>query len=58
MVPVAEPVRGGSLDALRLLINVRSDDDYALIVSWSLAGLRERYTQSHRRAWRGQDNVR
>ena len=42
MLPLPEPVRGGSLDALRSLINVRGDADYALLASWPLAALRER----------------
>jgi hypothetical protein len=36
------PARGGSVDELRNLINVASDDDFTLVVAWLLAALRER----------------
>lgn len=40
MLPLPEPVRGGSVDALRPFLNVARDDDFILIVSWMLAALR------------------
>ena len=42
MFALPAPVSGGSLDALRSLLNVRSNADYVLIVSWLLAAMRER----------------
>ena len=44
MLPLPEPVRGGSIDELRPFINVRSDsdNDFALVVAWLLAALRPR----------------
>lgn len=35
-----EPVRGGSIDALRSFLNVRSEGDFVLAVAWVLAALR------------------
>ena len=34
------PTRGGSLEQLRELVNLSSDDDYRLLVGWLLAALR------------------
>ncbi len=42
MLPLPEPARGGSLAALRGLLNVRSDADFILSVSWLLAAFRPR----------------
>ena len=42
MRPLPEPVRGGSIDALRPFLNVRSDADFVLAVTWLLAALRHR----------------
>jgi hypothetical protein len=40
MLPLPEPVRGGTLAALRPFVNVGSDDDWRLLVSWLLCALR------------------
>ena len=40
MEPLPEPVHGGSIHELRPFVNVGSDDDFVLIVSWALAALR------------------
>ena len=40
MLPLPVPVAGGSLDALRALLNVGSDADFILATAWSLAALR------------------
>ena len=40
MCPLPEPVRGGSVDMLRDLVNVRNDADFILLVAWILAALR------------------
>jgi hypothetical protein len=40
MLPLPEPTRGGSLDSLRALLNVDSDDDFRLAVAWLLAAFR------------------
>ena len=42
MLPLPEPKRGGTVEALRLFLNVRSDGDFVLAVAWLLAALRER----------------
>jgi 5S rRNA maturation endonuclease (ribonuclease M5) len=42
MLALPVPAPGGSIDALRNVINVRTDDDYTLIVAWLLAALRGR----------------
>jgi hypothetical protein len=42
MRPLPIPERGGSIDKLRSFLNVRSDADFVLAVSWLLAGLRSR----------------
>ncbi len=34
------PTRGGSIEDLRRFVNVRSDDDWTLVVAWLLAALR------------------
>jgi hypothetical protein len=36
------PAAGGSVDMLRPIINVKSDEDFALAVAWLLAALRDR----------------
>ncbi|MEJ1157372.1 hypothetical protein [Prosthecomicrobium sp. N25] len=36
------PVQGGSIESLRQYLNVRSDADFVLVVSWTLAALRGR----------------
>jgi hypothetical protein len=36
------PVRGGSIQTLRSFLNVRSDEDFVLVVAWMLACLRDR----------------
>ncbi|MGO8924949.1 MAG: CHC2 zinc finger domain-containing protein [Xanthobacteraceae bacterium] len=45
MLPLPEPVRGGSIKALRQLINLRDGDDgekqFVLIVAWLLGALRD-----------------
>lgn len=38
--PLPEPVVGGSIDALRPLLNLAGEDDFRLIVAWLLAALR------------------
>nr|QIO37294.1 hypothetical protein HAP40_19310 [Bradyrhizobium sp. 1(2017)] len=40
MQPLPVPVTGGSVDALRPFLNVNSDKDFVLVVSWALACLR------------------
>ncbi len=35
-----DPVRGGSIDDLRLFVNVATDKDFILVVAWLLAALR------------------
>jgi len=42
MLPLPEPKRGGTVEALRPFLNVRSDGDFVLAVAWLLAALRER----------------
>jgi len=42
MQPLAYPVAGGSIAALRSFLNVRSDTDFVLVVAWALAVLRNR----------------
>ena len=39
---MAIPVRGGSVQALRSFLNVRSDSDFVLVIAWALACLRNR----------------
>ncbi len=42
MLPLPAPARGGSIEALRAFLNVRSDADFVLVVAWLLAALRHR----------------
>jgi len=42
MLPLPIPQQGGSIDALRSFLNVRTDEDFVLVVSWILACLRDR----------------
>lgn len=42
MLPLPEPARGGSLDILRKLVNVGSDQDFYLAIAWLLATYRPR----------------
>ncbi len=40
MLPLPEPVRGGTIEGLRAFINVSEDDAWRLVVGWLLAALR------------------
>jgi hypothetical protein len=42
MIALPTPVRGGGVDMLRPFLNIRSDDDFRLVVAWALAALRHR----------------
>ena len=42
MKPLPMPVKGGSVEALRSFLNVKSDADFVLVVAWALACLRDR----------------
>jgi len=42
MKPLPMPVPGGSLEALRPFLNLKSDTDFVLVVAWLLACLRNR----------------
>ena len=42
MRPLPLPVAGGSITALRNFLNVHTDQDFVLVVSWALACLRDR----------------
>ena len=42
MQPLAMPVPGGSVEALRSFLNVQADADFVLVVAWALACLRDR----------------
>jgi hypothetical protein len=42
MQPLAMPIKGGSIKTLRSFLNVQSDADFVLVVSWALAVLRNR----------------
>lgn len=42
MRPLRTPESGGSVEELRSFLNVRSQDDFVLVVAWLLAGLRGR----------------
>jgi hypothetical protein len=39
MRPLPEPMSGGSIKGLRSFLNVKSEDDFVLVVSWLLAGM-------------------
>lgn len=40
MLPLSEPIAGGTVEALRRFLNLSSDDDFVLVVAWLLAALR------------------
>jgi hypothetical protein len=42
MKALPAPIAGGSVEALRSFLNVRSDADFVLVVAWTLACLRNR----------------
>lgn len=42
MKPLPVPLRGGSIETLRSFLNVQTDADFVLVVSWMLACLRDR----------------
>ena len=42
MQPLPVPATGGSIEALRPFLNVKSDNDFVLVVAWALAVLRNR----------------
>ena len=42
MRPLPEPEAGGIIEELRRFLNVRSDNDFMLVVAWLVAALRER----------------
>jgi hypothetical protein len=42
MQPLAVPIKGGSVEALRAFLNVQSDQDFVLAVAWALAVLRNK----------------
>src|SRR6516162_4972095 len=42
MQPLPMPLRGGSIEVLRLFLNVKTDDEFVLVVAWVLACLRNR----------------
>ena len=42
MQPLPVPVTGGSIEALRPFLNVKSDNDFVVVVAWALACLRNR----------------
>jgi energy-coupling factor transporter ATP-binding protein EcfA2 len=39
MLPLPEPQSGGTIDELRSFLNLRNDNDWALVVSWLLAAM-------------------
>ena len=41
MRPLAEPIAGEGIDALRTFANVATDEDFYLVVAWLLAALRD-----------------
>jgi hypothetical protein len=41
MVPLPMPTRGGTTDMLRPFVNIRDDDDFALVAAWLRAALRD-----------------
>lgn len=42
MLPLPEPVPGGSLQELRDLLNLSSDNDFVLVIAWLVTALRPR----------------
>ena len=42
MQPLSTPVSGGSITKLRPFLNVKTDTDFVLVVTWVLAALRDR----------------
>jgi hypothetical protein len=40
--PLPIPTRGGSVETLRNFLNVKSDEDFVLVVAWAIAVLRDR----------------
>jgi hypothetical protein len=42
MQPLPMPMPGGSVEALRYFLNVKTDNDFVLVVAWALAALRNR----------------
>jgi hypothetical protein len=42
MRPLCEPEAGWSIDELQPFVNIASDDDFALVVAWLVAALRDR----------------
>ncbi|EJW10746.1 hypothetical protein A33M_4082 [Rhodovulum sp. PH10] len=42
MRPLPEPEAGGLIEELRQFVNVRSDEDFMLVVAWLIAALRHR----------------
>jgi hypothetical protein len=42
MQPLPMPVGGGSVEALRSFLNLKTDTDFVLVVAWTLACLRDR----------------
>ncbi len=42
MQPLPSPEPGGSIETLRSFLNLKSDGDFVLVVSWLLAALRDR----------------
>jgi len=42
MLPLPEPKTGGSVDALRASLNIKSADDFELALAWLLAAMRDR----------------
>lgn len=42
ILPLPEPMHGGSIEALRKFLNVKTDADFVLVVTWALAVLRDR----------------
>ena len=41
MAPLPEPIAGGSITALRPFVNLQSDDDFVLLVTWLLGSYRD-----------------
>jgi hypothetical protein len=42
MLPLPAPLTGGAVADLRALLNVKSDDDFELVLAWLLAAMRDR----------------